>query len=389
MPGMPGGTGPRQQLVLLVPMGINGGSLWDDAAADGRIRPGRGPYFTRRVLPVRLPVARAGLVAAGVRRSVLARDYATLTRGVLILLACDADDGTASLPDTGGEPGRYRYDIITRSRAFEVTRPGGVRGYWAAAAHLGLVYWADSSAVVIHRGRNKRGSLTDDGPVSYPVFRPLPTGAGTVTPDPAFPDLQVVDAATCAVQCLTTVLTGKKTWWVPVVPGLASVTVRAVQFLDAFFQCTWLTPQDVAVAARNHIDRRQVADILALTDPGFGAQSPMETALRLIVREELPARHLWTSQVHVSLTDGSVQAGGSAVRCAVPDLACPELKVALFYDGGHHDAAAQVDTDFDMVQSLRDVGWEVVRVNKTLLKKRSVMLKQLRAAIARGLAGAG
>ncbi|WP_291473373.1 hypothetical protein [Corynebacterium sp.] len=158
---------------------------------------------------------------------------------------------------------------------------------------------------------------------------------------------------------------------------MTSHTVRAVQFLDAFFQCTRLTPVEVLTAGQRCIARRTLRQIVALTDPGYGAQSPMETVLRLVVRDVLPTGYRWQSPLQISMMDGAALPEDYRGRCATPDLACPELKVALFYDGQHHDGADQTDIDVDMFQELRDADWEVIRINRVQLKNRTKTMKQI------------
>ena len=166
----------------------------------------------------------------------------------------------------------------------------------------------------------------------------------------------------------------------PSVPGLDDREVRAVQLIDAFYQCTHVTARQIRVAARGKVDRRLVQRLLALCDDG--AQSPMETVLRLLVRDALAdvtGDHVWSSQVTVSL--------GSARRMrTTPDLACVGLKVALYYDGRHHDGSDQNDTDFRLFQQLKDLGWEAIRVNRDLLSDLDELMKQVDAAIARAVA---
>lgn len=158
--------------------------------------------------------------------------------------------------------------------------------------------------------------------------------------------------------------------------------VRAVQLIDAFYQCTHVTARQILVAARGTVSRRVLKRVLALCDQG--TQSPMETVLRLLVRDTLAdvaGDHVWSSQVTVVL-------GTWYRKRTTPDLACVELKVALYYDGRHHDEDDQNDTDFRLFQQLKDLGWEVVRVNRDLLSDLEELMKQVDAAIARAVAAA-
>lgn len=127
--------------------------------------------------------------------------------------------------------------------------------------------------------------------------------------------------------------------------------------------------------------------LLALGDTG--AQSPMETIMRLIVRDELPSPCSWTSQVTISLEDGEVldedEARHFRSKKTTPDLACPDLRVALYYDGRHHTNAEQQETDFRLYQKLKTLGWEAVRINKDLIRDRDEMLEHVRHAVATAL----
>lgn len=352
-------------------MGNFGGHHWDRAADTGRIRPGRGPYYTRRVLPTTVPVLRRAALEEGVPRRALDR-WRKVVRGVL--LPPPENDRTDRLGPRGhhGDPAPYLLDIVTRIRTLWLLTPCVVVCGWGAAAIHGLIYWADSEPVMFFSRRTRRSGSAPH----LPVFRDQPEDVLTCRPDPSFPAMQVVDPATAAAQCLATIMKRTKTWWVPDVPGLEPRQVRAVQFIDAFLQCTELTKEEIRDGARHRVGRRSLEELLGLSD--YGAQSPMETVLRLIVRDMLPAGHRWTSQVEVQRKRPG--------ETTTPDLACRTLKVALYYDGAHHDGAAQTDTDFRLFQELKDLGWEPVRVNKGLLADREEFLGQLASAIARATA---
>lgn len=134
-----------------------------------------------------------------------------------------------------------------------------------------------------------------------------------------------------------------------------------------------MTVRQITAAARHRIDAAELKMLCALADPGFGAESPRETVLRLIVRDELPAGFSWSTQVAVDL-------GTTVTR---PDIACPELKIALYYDGAHHAEGETTDTDFRLFQKLRDKRWEAVRVNSAAMKERTEMMENIRNAIGR------
>lgn len=358
-----------------------GGFQWVRAENTGRIRPGPGPYFTRRVYPSRIPRLRRAVLASGIPRR-KADTWDAPVRGALLPPPGPTPawlTGHRLGPDgwTGCETHPYRWDILTRLRCHWLRARDCVGAGWSAAAAHGLPYWADSEPVILLSPTLRRNRSSPHAP----VFRRLRDDVTTVRIDPHMRELQVVSAPVAAAQCLATILAGKKTWWVPDVPGFTDREVRAVQFIDAFFQCTLVTAADLLAGARHVVDRDRLEALLDLCDDG--AQSPMESVMRLIVRDEIPGHHRWTSQVTVSLQDGSVlddrlsEPGVSTT----PDLACRGLQVALYYDGRHHTSPEQEETDFLLYQQLETLGWEAVRINKALIRDRGEMLDHVRHAV--------
>lgn len=66
------------------------------------------------------------------------------------------------------------------------------------------------------------------------------------------------------------------------------------------------------------------------------------------------------------------------------DLAYPDLKVALEYDGDHHRERDQFRRDAVRLNHLRLLGWTVLRFTADdLLRNRSRMLAQIRAVLGR------
>ena len=104
--------------------------------------------------------------------------------------------------------------------------------------------------------------------------------------------------------------------------------------------------------------------------------------MRLIVRDLLPEPYRWQSQVRVDLLPDAHR--GWTPR-TLPDLGCPELKIALCYDGGHHSEGAQTEVDFNQFHALRDLGWEVIRFTKSHLRcpgdMRELVVKTIRRAL--------
>ncbi|MGO3363041.1 MAG: DUF559 domain-containing protein [Corynebacterium sp.] len=260
-----------------------------------------------------------------------------------------------------------------------MANPGAVIGEWRAAGLLGLwTDWPDTAPTVLYAERGAKGDSHTTVAVEHPlrpVFRRRPADLHIVHPDPLMPELRVVGPATTAVQCLDSILSGRHTWRTLAIPGIRPRMHQAIQFVDAFTQCTWLTFDEIRDAATGRIPADVVRAILASAD--YGAHSPMETAMRLIVRDLLPPGHTWESQVTGDL-DGVPFPGGT-----VPDLACRELRIALYYDGGHHDSLRQRETDLQLTQQMINQGWEVCRYTRHGIRRVGRVRRDVGAAIGR------
>ncbi|MEJ6549200.1 hypothetical protein PQI66_06560 [Corynebacterium sp. USCH3] len=340
------------------------------AEQEGRIPPGAGPLYTRRVVPSLVPVARKDLVAAGMRRSSILSLYTPVTRSLLLprpladLPEKHGIDGLDRVFATGrgDDPGLFVHDIVSRARAHAAENPGAMIGGWAALGIHGLPYWADAAPVLLHSrrlspsgpGRTASASRTP----RRPVVRAWPKGVDPVFPDPVVPGLAVVPVEVAAAQCLAAVVGQRHTWFTAGVNGLSLAGIRAVQLIDALRQCTVLGIGELVEGCARRVDADTARRLTDMSDSG--AQSPQETLLRLVVRDLLPDGYAWMSQVEVSW-------GPRRKDRTVLDLACPELKVGLYYDGGSHADRAQRTTDFVQVQELRDMGWETVRADWSLL----------------------
>ncbi|WP_291473595.1 DUF559 domain-containing protein [Corynebacterium sp.] len=327
-------------------------------------------------MPTVVPVSRTTVAARDdVTDWSLRHSYTAVARGVVIPTPEDWDPSQFD---------GFGLDIVTRTWGNHLVHPEAVVGGWAAVAVYGLKWdRADCAPVVLLAERRPKGTLASAKAALHPlrpVFLRLPPGTETRTPCLRFPSMKVVAPQVAAVQCLWTVITGRHSWWVHDVPGLTRVDVMAVQFLDAFAQCTWITREEIRTTVKGVIPQKVVTRLLDLSDGG--AQSPMETVMRLIVRDALPAPYRWKSQIRV---DFPPDAGAGWTPRTLPDLGCEELKIALYYDGGHHTEGAQTEVDFDQFHALRDLGWEVLRFNRSHLRDPQAMLKLVENAVDRAM----
>lgn len=128
---------------------------------------------------------------------------------------------------------------------------------------------------------------------------------------------------------------------------------QAVAVVDALLRIGAVGPEQVVELARRSPrarGRRQALAVAGLADPR--AESPRESLLRLAVhRAGLPA----------PVPQYEVREDGRFV--ARLDLAWPQARVALEYDGAHHRDRDQFGKDVARHNALRAAGWVVFQVD--------------------------
>lgn len=163
--------------------------------------------------------------------------------------------------------------------------------------------------------------------------------------------------------------------------------------VEAWVQLGALLAIDDLVVAGDALVRRKgtladVADLAAAVEAAAGrpgirrlrlalgqirprTDSPMETVLRLaIAKAGLPEPRV-NHVIH------------AAARSYHADLAYPEARLVIEYDGDHHRTdAAQFRSDMDRVWEIEDAGWRVLRLNHShLAADGSHAVDRIRAAL--------
>ncbi len=117
----------------------------------------------------------------------------------------------------------------------------------------------------------------------------------------------------------------------------------------------YLTMAELHSAVAGYSGRGAVAAASALLLVRHGAESRMETLLRLLIhRSGLPE-----PSVNVDLTDAAGRWLGRG------DLVYPQWMTVVEYDGDHHRTnTAQYERDITRIDSFIEAGWHVVRVRK-------------------------
>jgi very-short-patch-repair endonuclease len=154
-------------------------------------------------------------------------------------------------------------------------------------------------------------------------------------------------------------------------PGLPD----AVAGVDALLTKGLLTVADLARYADEHAGwpgSRQVRRVLELAVSG--AESPMETRLRLLL-------------VLAGLPAPAVQYDVPAARARL-DLAYSRLKLGIEYDGDHHRERHQFQRDVARLNRLRLLGWTVLRFTADdVLRHPDRVVDQVRRALCPDLLG--
>lgn len=277
----------------------------------------------------------------------------------------------------------YDLDALTRVRMALIRRPDWIAHSWSAARLWGMPYFCDDADTCVLSGGRCRAATT---PQEVSRFRKEGTLAA-VTPrwrvDSEMPELQVTPPVLTVIHCLRSLRADDHAWRVAPGTGLDVKRVRAVQFIDAFCVLSGCDPLRLVAACGDHYPRRDLAGIAALADRG--AESPMETVMRLQVRRmfgegfisQLVIRRDGTVADPVHTTDAT----GRGVVARV-DLGSPTLKLALQYDGSGHLDRRRRDTDSRISAALANLGWHVLRLTYGHLRDPDLLERTIAAGIA-------
>ncbi|OBB89587.1 endonuclease domain-containing protein [Mycolicibacterium peregrinum] len=127
----------------------------------------------------------------------------------------------------------------------------------------------------------------------------------------------------------------------------------AVAAIDALARAARLNVAEIETAAQRHAGRKgmkQARASIALVDPG--SESPQETWLRLlVVRAGYPPPQ----------TQHPIYNEYGALIGEV-DMAWPELKIAMEYEGQHHTDPDVLRRDVARFDAMIEMGWIVIRV---------------------------
>lgn len=150
---------------------------------------------------------------------------------------------------------------------------------------------------------------------------------------------------------------------------------RAIAKVDALCNRTGTDVSEVRALAAQLSGVRGLPRVRGLLDHcDRRADSPPETRLRLILqRSDVP-----DPEVQVTIHNEF----GAIVTTA--DFGYPREKVAIFYDGRVHSSRSTWERDSRINAELAEMGWQVVRITAQMMRNPAAVLRQIRAALARG-----
>jgi hypothetical protein len=166
-------------------------------------------------------------------------------------------------------------------------------------------------------------------------------------------------------------LTGPEQTWLALAADLHREQLVALG--DYFLAQRLTTPDSLASALESGAGRRGMAIArLALPLVRMGSESPGESVLRVILSDAGMAPPFLNYRIHTR--DGSF--------VARVDLAYPELRLALEYEGDHHRTdRGQWHKDIDRQSRLEDLGWRVIRVTAADVAAPASLLARLQRAV--------
>ncbi|OIR44115.1 hypothetical protein BJP08_01680 [Corynebacterium sp. NML140438] len=241
----------------------------------------------------------------------------------------------------------YHAPAAVRAIAHAVEQRGCIIAGFSALALYGLPYLVEGAdtTLVTTSGHTSLG-----GPCR-PTIRRSRTLLAIWTVTHRGVSLQAVTPLTAVIQALVQVKRGEHRWNTITVEGLAPEEIRGIQLVDCVRRFWDITPSSIAKAARHKIDAAWLHKVLLHSSAL--ADSPKETEMRLLVAA-LADRHGCTVEEQVPL-----RVGGQLVT--VFDLAIPELKIAVMYDGAHHSDYQQRNKDSSITLKMIAQGWTPAR----------------------------
>lgn len=240
----------------------------------------------------------------------------------------------------------YQIPIAYRAAAYGIEDPDAVVLGYGALALYGLPYLVEGHDVVLMKpsadrnshGNIRRPSLVRRGCKASDVWEVKSYGYS----------LRVAKPAAATAQALKEI---RKSAASGTFAELGRDLVEAIILIDCVRRHLGVSTAEILEACRGVVDQRWVSR--ALTHSSGLADSPKETEIRLLAKRVC-------REFGVQLEEQVVVQEGEKILTRF-DLAIPELKIGIMYDGGHHNSAGQWHKDTDINTGLAVAGWRVLR----------------------------
>lgn len=242
----------------------------------------------------------------------------------------------------------YWAPAAARAVAHAVERPGAVVGGFSALALYRLPYLVEGADTLLFcaTSRNRLG-----GECSPALRRPSARPGEVWKVRHRGVTIRAAAPADAVVQALKEITRGGHRWATVSVAGLTKEQVMAIQLIDCARRFLGVQPSQIRAAAAQRINAEWLDGVLASSS--CLADSPRETEMRLLV-QALAAKYGCTVQEQVPfIVDG--------VIVTVFDLAIPEIKVAVMYDGAHHGERKQRNKDSSITLKMIRGDWTPAR----------------------------
>ena len=266
----------------------------------------------------------------------------------------------------------YQTPIAYRAAAHGIENPSSVVLGYSALALYGLPYLVEGQDIVLmnpsaernRQGNIHRPSIVRRGCRKTEVWD-VKNGSYT---------LRVASPAAATVQALKEIRKMAKAQQPRTLAGHSLDMVEAITLLDCVQRYLGVEPLSILQASPGIVDQRWVAR--ALAESSSLADSPKETEIRLLAQ-------MVCSKLGLELEEQVAVYRGKKILTRF-DLAIPELKIGIMYDGAHHNSATQWHKDADINSGLTIAGWRVLRFTSANVHK---FVDLLTALITEVLAG--
>ena len=150
--------------------------------------------------------------------------------------------------------------------------------------------------------------------------------------------------------------------------GYSPDIVEAIVLVDCVRRHLDIDPGEILKASAGTVCQRWLTPVLAASSKL--ADSPKETEMRLLAK-------MVCDHFGLRLEEQVVVRQGNKVVTRF-DLAIPELRIGIMYDGAHHGGGRQWQRDTEITTDLTVSGWRVLRYTSATLHK---LVRQLAALI--------